>query len=372
MSKLNYEVINDRVQHCNHHHPQCKASLSGKRFHDHHQWTSLPKRLVDVGLGGYEESAKLVSTEGLRGQYIALSYCWKPGSVPEVMLTKQNLDRLHRGIQLARAPKTARDAISVVRNLGYRYIWVDSLCIIQDDNEDKQSELPRMGDIYMRALFVIAALGARDYDEGLFPPREDQVVTLPIKDNNPEGASMQGSLQISLPFPDERMSDFEFEVSESRWQIRGWVFQERELARRIVYFGRLGLYWKCRYEGPGDRRSSMRPSVIDLLGAARGGTFGDVSDQLPWSVRTSFSLVEKGFHLVAPILERMPRIGHHVQEIRTESKERQERDLLRAWKDIIFEDSACELTQATDVFAALGGITDILRRISGWRFYYGL
>jgi len=92
----------------------------------------LPTRVIDVGPSDGSRSPFLwVPQVGKMGKYITLSHCWGP--LPHFTTTSHNLaDRLH-GIRLADLPKTFRDAVAITRALGVRYLWIDSLCIIQDD-----------------------------------------------------------------------------------------------------------------------------------------------------------------------------------------------------------------------------------------------
>jgi hypothetical protein len=75
------------------------------------------------------------------------------------------------GIAISSLPKTFQDAVLVANALSLRYLWIDSLCIIQDSEQDKATELPSMGDYYYGSAFNISADAAQDSREGLFYPR---------------------------------------------------------------------------------------------------------------------------------------------------------------------------------------------------------
>ncbi|KAH8803049.1 heterokaryon incompatibility protein-domain-containing protein, partial [Xylogone sp. PMI_703] len=99
-------------------------------------------------------------------QYIALSHRW--GTNETCRTTCANLDRLtEKGIPTVDLPLTFREAVQVARGLGYSYIWIDSLCIVQDDQEDWKAEAQRMAIIYDNAVCTIAAMDGADSDSGL-------------------------------------------------------------------------------------------------------------------------------------------------------------------------------------------------------------
>jgi hypothetical protein len=115
----------------------------------------LPTRTIDVHPEGGDDRVciHITRTED-RFKYVALSYSW--GGTQKVTTTKATLiDRQH-GIRLYNLPPTIQDAIQVTRDLGFRYLWIDALCIIQDDYEDKNIEINRMGSIYKNATITIA------------------------------------------------------------------------------------------------------------------------------------------------------------------------------------------------------------------------
>jgi hypothetical protein len=140
----------------------------------------LLKRVVDVG----NEPSSLVrlhiSKAQERGQYAALSHCW--GGEQAAATTIANLRAQTQGIPTQSLRATILDAIKVTRGTGLRYLWVDTLCIVQDDSEDKHTGISTMGSIYKNATFTIAAFSAERASEGfLFNSKADQpIVKLPL------------------------------------------------------------------------------------------------------------------------------------------------------------------------------------------------
>jgi hypothetical protein len=218
----------------------CSRTLSGTVVH---QESILPTRVIDVCLDNSSD-IRIQETAGLYGKYVALSYCWGESSgFPELMLTKATIDQLKLNLQVESLPKTIRDAINITQRLGMNYLWIDRLCIIQDDQADWQNEAAKMGSVYENAVFTIAATGAHTPKEGCFLPREEKalVATLPTE---------RGNLYISCllaPLNEElNVREFELEMSRSRWVTRAWTFQERLFSRRVIYFGRQQITWECR------------------------------------------------------------------------------------------------------------------------------
>jgi hypothetical protein len=100
--------------------------------------TKLPLRVIDVGdlssRNKPNDSVKLCETHEETGKYVCLSHCW--GNAQLVKTLTNNIEGMKRGIALASLPKTFQDAVLMTRRLGIRYLWIDSLCIIQDDGDD--------------------------------------------------------------------------------------------------------------------------------------------------------------------------------------------------------------------------------------------
>ncbi|OTA35220.1 hypothetical protein BTJ68_04404 [Hortaea werneckii EXF-2000] len=111
-----------------------------------------------------QETAKLPFSDT---PYIALSYCW--GGKDPARTLRSNYQNRARGMSIAMLPRTYRQAIYLARQLGIHHIWIDALCIVQDDNEDWQRESSRMAEIYSGAYIVFVAAAAADVEGGLDP-----------------------------------------------------------------------------------------------------------------------------------------------------------------------------------------------------------
>lgn len=149
------------LDNCFHKHPACKVLQS----------SCMPKRLIDVGQIGKRSLVKLCTGFIISVHYAALSYCWGRTNKSTVVTTSRNLATFEMGILESSLPQTLRDAIRVTRELGIRYLWIDSLCILQDSMDDKLSQIGKMQEIYQSAHVTIAAAGAINCTEGFLHRR---------------------------------------------------------------------------------------------------------------------------------------------------------------------------------------------------------
>ncbi|KAF8544581.1 heterokaryon incompatibility protein-domain-containing protein [Trichophaea hybrida] len=162
--------------------------------------------------------------------YLALSYVW--GQNQEFKLLKSNVEEWSVPGNLPHPlPKTIHDAIELTKMLGERYLWVDSLCIVQDDDDIKQDQIGQMDRVYGSASFTIVAADGNTAEAGLpglTPRQRMQMVEV-----------IQGlTLAVVLPTLLDTLS-FSF------WNSRGWTYQERLLSRKAVYFTGHQIYWQC-------------------------------------------------------------------------------------------------------------------------------
>lgn len=141
-----------------------------------------PTRLVDVGTTTSERTAvRLIETAKTQpeGPYVTLSHCWG-GARLVTQLVKGNQAVLLA--ELPSLPPTLEDAIVATKKLGARYIWIDSLCIVQDDEDDWARESTLMASVYRNALCNIAATAAENSQGGLFYQRGESLEAIHVAD----------------------------------------------------------------------------------------------------------------------------------------------------------------------------------------------
>jgi hypothetical protein len=141
-------------------HEECRSPRSsGGTGKEEETKPELPTRIIDVGIDADGPAVRLVETKGRQEHYVALSHCWGPPTKRPLCTTKATFLQHLAGIPVSSLPKTFRDAVAITRLLHLRYLWIDSLCIIQDDRKDWSVEAPRIGTVYSKAYLVIAASG---------------------------------------------------------------------------------------------------------------------------------------------------------------------------------------------------------------------
>lgn len=216
---------------CHAHHVDCEAASPPR----------LPTRVINV----QESTSPIVHLHipewsGEFNQYVTLSYCW--GGDQPVVALKHNLNDLRSGITVAALPQTLQDAVQTTRDLGYQYLWVDALCIIQDDNEDIAREIATMAGIYRNSTVTILAATSSSVAEGYlnYPRRQPSFITLPVKLPNGE----TGQIGISHPC----------QWGHFGWNLdplskRGWTLQEFFLARRVLFYGPYEVLFHCHSLG---------------------------------------------------------------------------------------------------------------------------
>jgi hypothetical protein len=240
------------LQKCTETHKKCCADKPTPSWY--------PTRLLYLGDGGHDESfVWLIHTarEQPTGPYTTLSHCW--GDKRPLQLTRQIASQPRPAILMTDMPKTFRDAVDVSRRLGVRYLWIDSMCIIQDkdDLQDWYREASLMDKVYLYSYCNISAADAEDSTKGLFRPRWPQNVgTWNVKVDLTGFGPHTGLVECTVT--DERQ--WSRNIADSPLNQCGWVFQERLLSPRILHFCRNEIFWECREHAacesdPGGRHS---------------------------------------------------------------------------------------------------------------------
>jgi hypothetical protein len=216
------------------HGPTCPGLLASE--------APLPTRLLDV-LPREGSEVRLIDTARsppTDKRYLALSHCWGSYAPLHVIKLKNaKLDLYLQDIPLETLPKTFNDAIRITRELGLRYIWIDSLCIIQDSPEDWEKEASLMHTVYKNAYCTVAASASRDGSGGCFV----QGPYAPIQ------AGFEGlfpRLDVAHGVRPRPPPLWKKMIESGPLGSRAWCFQERQLSPRVVHFTIHGLMWECR------------------------------------------------------------------------------------------------------------------------------
>lgn len=253
----------------------------------------LPTRVIDVGSSTRQPRVH-ESAPDQTGTWAALSYRWGPEGRQNLMLTSSSLARLTKGFDAELLPKTCRDAIMAARGLDIQYLWIDSLCILQDSREDWERESAVMRHVYRNALVTIAAIDSASAETGLFrplPEREyrkidrkwladapsDEIFARPTQFYNWGDTFRHGT------DPEQRM------VPDSL-NTRAWTFQETLLSPRILWFTAYELIWTCCSGMACECSSSMKKSSLITNRASETSSREPIFNL---HLRTKFSYPEK-------------------------------------------------------------------------------
>ena len=190
----------------------------------------MPTRLIELG-----ETIRLVDCATIKdSRYVALSHCWGPLQENEKFCTsKSNIKQLKESIFFELLPRTFRDAVTVTRGLGIKYIWIDSLCIIQDDAVDWERESGRMEQVFSNAYCTIGASSAGSSVEGFLWSR------------TPRPCVQLQTRSLGTIYVCPNIDDFHQDVDLGKLNRRGWVLQERALSRRSIFYTSTQVYWEC-------------------------------------------------------------------------------------------------------------------------------
>ncbi|EFQ34239.1 heterokaryon incompatibility protein [Colletotrichum graminicola M1.001] len=284
----------------------------------------FPTRLLEVE----GPNARLIVTKEIppKGPYISLSHCW--GGADIIKCTEKTLPELRKGVLASDLPGTFRDALSVTRSLGMAYIWIDSLCIVQDSPSDWAAESKTMLNVYQHSILNLAATQSRNSHTGLFVHRAPESLlsgTFTISNGALSGSFIAVEAALDKPY-------WTAAVDDAPLNTRGWVLQERVISPRVAHFTSDQVIWDCAELTAAETVPSgaqAMPRTVPLgIGQKRGSS-----------------------------LLKVP----------------QEQDrALGQWGTIVKEYSQCHLTVPSDKVVALSGVVDYLRLRLRDKFYAGL
>ncbi|KAK0660866.1 heterokaryon incompatibility protein-domain-containing protein [Cercophora samala] len=244
LSQGSMRTIKAWLRGCDDEHPSCQQVGSS--------W--LPTRLIYIGTDDHV-TPRLVQVSAARlplsTRYIALSYCWGPPSRtrPQLTTTIAALPERLEGIPEHIMPGTHRDLVLLARRLGIQYIWIDALCIIQDDVKDWETEAASMFRVYRHAyLTVVAAAGDTCHSGFLSRPGIGPLAVVPFQSRSAtDSGSVSGSYLLSWHLEYSAWdANNPSHMSGCSWATRGWTLQEDVLSSRVVYFRDTTAFFRCQ------------------------------------------------------------------------------------------------------------------------------
>ena len=201
----------------------------------------MPTRLVEISSQADQYRLKLRESKGFVTEpYVALSYRW--GGDQPLKLTQKWLNEWMVDIPWGKLPQTIKDAVTVCQKLGIRFLWVDSICIKQDDADDKAGEIAQMPHIYRNSTLTIAASRAAAVQVGFL---EERTAT------DFPGAAFELPFRCKNPVSLGSITLIKATIGPEPLDLRAWAIQERLLSPRIIEFGTRQLRFICQHNPRG-------------------------------------------------------------------------------------------------------------------------
>ena len=270
----------------------------------------LPTRILDIS----NSTVQLAEGKGRCGRYVCLSHRWGNGWT--IRTIKETVKSYGLNIQWEELSKTFQDAITFTRRLGISYIWIDSLCIIQDDPGDWHRESCKMATIYKNAFVTLAATTSNGGSSGMF----SRVPGCTIEGTTSSGHTFQIHFRKA-----PRHLLYELDPELFPLLERGWVYQERLLSSRVIHFGAHELSWECAESVNCECRAS-KSSPLEA-----------------------------------------PKIAHRKALTTANSSVAAKR-----WRAVVSEYTTLQLTRSSDRLVALSGIADDFKSCRSDRYLAGL
>ncbi|KAG6356958.1 hypothetical protein INS49_014833 [Diaporthe citri] len=240
-SQRSFQFLQVQLDTCSREHGECNQDSP-----------HLPTRVLDLGNSATVPHVKIFEPpSGTPGKSIALSYCWGDGD--GLTAIRSNLSKLLRAIDEDDLPATIRDAIGLARYLRVQYLWVDALCIIQDDTQDWAHESAQMSTVYAQAFLAISASSVDSSRLSFLRhnrPNSDDLFRLQEKaasDQHHDTAShdLVNTLAVRRTPSSGFHQNPEKEILDPS-MCRAWTLQEYMLSTRVVSFSTDEVQWTCR------------------------------------------------------------------------------------------------------------------------------
>ncbi|KAI9731520.1 MAG: hypothetical protein M1834_004640 [Cirrosporium novae-zelandiae] len=231
-----FDFAAEQLKNCLQNHTECGYSDKA----------TLPKRVLKIGFHANKYTVNLYHSVNEVAGYVVLSHCWG-SKIDQVTTTRDTLIIRQHDIPWSALTKTFQDAVIISWKLGFEYIWIDSLCIIQDDRTDWEEQSAQMETIYQNAIFAICANHARDGNGGCF---NDNLLRLPESWAIAEFKSDGGIQTIRARDKIFHLGIHDRIERDNRRKTsplaeRAWTLQERILPSRKLHYNRFELVWDC-------------------------------------------------------------------------------------------------------------------------------
>ncbi|KAM3065052.1 hypothetical protein ACMFMG_006184 [Clarireedia jacksonii] len=255
-------------------------------------------------------------------RYVTLSYCWGNVTVLKHSTKNSTALRQYGALSTLNVPATIADAIELIREMGERYLWVDALCIIQDDPVSQKVQLSQMGLIYSLAAFTVVAASGSYANVGLPGVR--------AYTRNVDQKIVRVGNQVLLTVVDG--DDYYGGIKTSAWATRAWTMQEKVLSKKLLIFTDQQIYWSC-----------WNATWLEEVALEEVFNINFQRDPL------SLGPEDEGFHSIA-----------------------ESRDTLTLYRKLVNQYRHRQLTFDSDILNAFSGICQALGAIADDSYHWGL
>uniref|UniRef100_A0A0B7JMX6 Heterokaryon incompatibility domain-containing protein n=1 Tax=Bionectria ochroleuca TaxID=29856 RepID=A0A0B7JMX6_BIOOC len=314
-------------------HEECKKDFDS---------SYVPSRLVDVQ-DSETGTVRLVLTKGAAMEdkrYVAASHCWGLNMPTSAKTVAANHDQHTTSIRIEDLSKTFADMIKITRDIGVRYVWIDSLCIIQDSRADWEAEASQMAAVYSNAYVTVAASGSSDGTGGCRLGDSKDVHVGPAdlsweetSDDQNRGTSSAKTIRV-FGQPDIQTVNV---LMQDPLIKRGWTLQERELSPRVAHYSKDSIRWEC---------ATLKATL-----------------EFPWEDKLPFNMALRAFD--------MGQIRQQDEKSTYYGDENVQKNAL-VWYEVVERYSKRSLTKQSDVLPAISGIARYFAKQTGDVYHAGL
>lgn len=311
-------VVKTWIEICTRNHEKCRGNSE--------PW--YPSRLLHIGRQCRKVKLIISKDSPPNGRYMTLSHRWGPQSYTK--LESSTMAQLQNTVNIISLPQIFQDAIKIACHLGIHYLWIDALCIKQDQDDlsDWENESQNMGKIYSCAFLNVSATLSLDGSESLFRDPSWRPILPSEIDLDDNGILRKYHVLDGDIWYDE--------IDNAPLNKRGWVFQERFLARRVLHFGQRQMGWECR--------------ELDALEMFPNG--------LPQAAALSIPSKSSIHGMLATLTQ--------------ESDQTLDETFVKQWHDLVTEYSKCRLTYSKDKLIAFAGVAKSIMRTKTDHYVAGM
>ncbi|KAI1451579.1 HET-domain-containing protein [Annulohypoxylon moriforme] len=233
-SQVNFDLARSWLSTCLNQHSACPNI----------ETAILPTRVIDVSTDGNSRIPRVIDSQHMSDPYAALSHCW--GGPIFQCLTAKTLPAYQQRLPIQDLPANFRDAIYITRQLGIRYLWIDSLCILQDSKRDWELESRKMGSYYRNSTVTILALTSKSSSQGILKHLSPSPKVMSPKIKMYTDTTEDTSVMVEWITREDE--DLNILGTDASLNSRAWALQEYWLSPRHLCYSDRQVYWRCPSE----------------------------------------------------------------------------------------------------------------------------